>query len=158
MIRKAFVMIVALFLLLGLVDMSLAKLSRTHIMDVQRHLKALGYECPCAGDLDEATCEALKAFQRDQGLRVDGIPGPETSEALKRAWQGKTGSRRILNAQRDLTALGYDCPCTGELDEATMEAVKAFQRDQGLKVDGIPGPETSEALNTEWSIRVGKAR
>jgi len=37
---------------------------------------------------------------------------------------------------------------TGEFDDATLNAVKAFQEEQGLTVDGVVGPKTHQALGT----------
>ena len=39
--------------------------------------------------MDEATIKAIKAFQKDKGLKVDGIPGPKTRVALKKALKEK---------------------------------------------------------------------
>ena len=38
---------------------------------------------------------------------------------------------------------------TGELDDATVEAIKSFQKKNNLKDDGIPGPKTRIALGVE---------
>jgi len=40
----------------------------------------------------------------------------------------------------------YSGEATGNLDEATAEAIKKFQETNKLKADGIPGPKTREAL------------
>jgi peptidoglycan hydrolase-like protein with peptidoglycan-binding domain len=50
----------------------------------------------------------------------------------------------VSELQRDLSAKGYleATAVNGIFDEATENAVKAFQSDNGLTVDGIVGPET----------------
>lgn len=56
----------------------------------------------------------------------------------------------VKQLQTKLSALGYDlgiCGIDGDFGQATEKAVKAFQKDHGLKVDGIVGPLTWEALN-----------
>lgn len=57
----------------------------------------------------------------------------------------KVGSKgsSVSEFQRDLNALAYG-PLTvdGSFGPATEKAVKKFQRDQGLKADGIVGPAT----------------
>ena len=51
--------------------------------------------------------------------------------------------------QSILEKLGYDlgpCGVDGDFGRMTEKAVKAFQQDHGLKVDGICGPKTFAAL------------
>jgi len=53
----------------------------------------------------------------------------------------------IIHIQSRLSALGYEVgPLDGEYGSKTIAAVKAFQRDHGLTVDGIVGPETYRTL------------
>ena len=54
------------------------------VLDVQKRLTALGY-APGAldGRYGPATAAAVKAFQRDRRLEVDGIAGPLTLAALR---------------------------------------------------------------------------
>jgi N-acetylmuramoyl-L-alanine amidase len=53
----------------------------------------------------------------------------------------------LKGAQTALQALGYD---PGDVDGLngphTEKAVKAFQKDASIRVDGIVGPETRQAL------------
>jgi hypothetical protein len=53
---------------------------------IQARLKALGYGCEIDGMSGPATAAAVRAFQSDQGLRVDGDPGPITCDALAEAF------------------------------------------------------------------------
>lgn len=47
-----------------------------------------------------------------------------------------------------LQSLGYDPgPIDGIFGPRTKNAVMRFQRDNGLKVDGIVGPETMRVIN-----------
>ncbi|BAZ22911.1 peptidoglycan binding domain-containing protein [Kalymmatonema gypsitolerans NIES-4073] len=54
----------------------------------------------------------------------------------------------VSELQRDLSAKGYLSvgAVNGIFDEATENAVKAFQKDNGLTVDGIVGPQTGQKL------------
>jgi N-acetylmuramoyl-L-alanine amidase len=50
---------------------------------------------------------------------------------------------QVPEVQRDLAAIGYECPATGVLDEDTRFAVAAFQRHfRPAHVTGIPDGET----------------
>jgi hypothetical protein len=59
------------------------------VLEIQRRLDRLGY---AVGTLDGAygvaTASAVRAFQRDRGLRVDGVVGPATGRALAAAKPG----------------------------------------------------------------------
>jgi hypothetical protein len=54
----------------------------------------------------------------------------------------------IEGIQYRLNASGYNCgKITGIRNEETRKAVKAFQKGNGLKVDGIPGEKTQKKLD-----------
>ncbi|MER0247297.1 peptidoglycan-binding domain-containing protein [Streptomyces sp. HSW2009] len=54
------------------------------VRQLQCLLKEQGYYTgPIHGYFDEATEKALKAFQRDHGLKADGIVGPNTWKKLR---------------------------------------------------------------------------
>lgn len=56
-------------------------------------------------------------------------------------------SNQISAVQKKLAQLGYDPgPADGVLGPQTTEAIKQFQRDNGLEDDGIVGLATREAL------------
>lgn len=44
----------------------------------------------------------------------------------------------------------YGGPIHGQLDPATQDAVRRFQTERALTVDGVPGPETRRALITDY--------
>ena len=145
------------------------------VQEAQTLLNQLGYDCGVVDGIFGAQTEAaVKAFQKDAGLKVDGIVGIATWAALEAGevtqpeeptepetpvepeepeqtshpeiWSGSVGDA-VREAQTLLNKLGYDC---GEVDGIfgwkTLEAVKAFQEDAGLKVDGIIGVATWAAL------------
>ena len=76
------------------------------------------------------------------------------NEQLKKPTIPKTvrkGSKGdvVKEMQSILEKLGYDlgpCGVDGDFGRMTERAVKAFQQDHGLKVDGICGPKTFAAL------------
>lgn len=62
----------------------------------------------------------------------------------------------VKGIQKKLICLGYSCGewgADGEFGNATSAAVKAFQEDQKLVVDGIVGEKTSTALNIAYEAK-----
>ena len=133
---------------------------------VQEKLQGLGYSLGSYG-IDGKygnTCESsVKQLQRDYGLSVDGIVGPDTRKALKgqivkavnpyrkptqNIYLGDWGDG-IRWVQYELKRRGYNIGSTGidgKYGTSTKAAVERFQRASGLTVDGIVGPKTREAL------------
>jgi N-acetylmuramoyl-L-alanine amidase len=108
---------------------------------------------------DEATDRAVRAFQQQRGLPVDGIVGPATYQALDEA-RWRLGDRilfyvpaRLLAGddvaalQQRLLDMGFDCGrVDGLFGVETDEALRDFQRNTGLVPDGTCGPATFKAL------------
>ncbi|WP_367133884.1 N-acetylmuramoyl-L-alanine amidase [Saccharothrix sp. HUAS TT1] len=102
---------------------------------------------------------AVRAFQQQRGLITDGIVGPATYRALRDATfrlgdrplaflmaQPVTGDD-VSALQERLLELGYDAGrANGEFGQQTEQALRSFQRDYGLIVDGMCGPDTVRAL------------
>ena len=85
---------------------------------------------------------------------IDGeIPEPSQKPTIKKGDKGKW----VTLAQTELINKGYSCGKTGadgDFGKNTEAAVKAFQKDHGLKADGIVGPDTWSALDgAEPAIR-----
>ena len=62
--------------------------------------------------------------------------------------RGVTGTF-VERLQGELSQLGYEIGpngINGEFDESTENAVKKFQQDHNLTVDGVVGPETGRQL------------
>lgn len=79
------------------------------------------------------TKAAVRAFQRDHGLTVDGIYGTNTNAKL-------VACIKSLQAKIGVTQDGL-------VGTNTINAIKAVQRKYGLTVDGIAGTATFSALN-----------
>jgi N-acetylmuramoyl-L-alanine amidase len=108
---------------------------------------------------DEATDRAVRAFQQQRGLPVDGIVGPATYQALDEA-RWRLGDRilfyvpaRLLAGddvaalQQRLLDMGFDCGrVDGLFGVETDVALRDFQRNTGLVADGTCGPATFKAL------------
>lgn len=138
------------------------------VKDIQTYLTNLGYYSGAInGKYNQATESAVKWFQKSNGLKVDGMVGTETMAVLKSATAvkatdptaknttdngsltiGSTGAE-VLNVQTILQNLNYyKGPLDGLYSVETAEAVKAFQRNNGLNADGIVGPYTMLKLQT----------
>ena len=125
------------------------------VRQLQRALNDLGYDPgDVDGDFGNQTESAVKNFQRDRHLTVDGIVGEitwlninEADPSTPTLEKGSTGNP-VRRAQKRLTLAGYD---TGGVDGMfgvrTESAVKHFQIDQGLAEDGIIGSDTWERID-----------
>jgi peptidoglycan hydrolase-like protein with peptidoglycan-binding domain len=129
---------------------------------LQHLLTHAGFDCGGVdGDFGPQTRAAVLAFQKAHGLESDGLVGPKTWEALqaapvtptpKRAGDGimelEWGSRglSVQALQRGLKDQGYEINVDGNFNALTDAAVRRFQADKGLDVDGIVGPSTWRAL------------
>lgn len=108
---------------------------------------------------DQIVEHAVRAFQQQRGLIIDGLVGPATYRALRDATfrlgdrplaflmsQPTTGDD-VLALQERLLELGYDAGrATGVFGQQTELALRNFQRDYGMQSDGMCGPETIRAL------------
>lgn len=148
----------------------------SEVKAVQKRLKELGYLNDSADGIFGPTTEAaVKAFQQRNGLTADGVVGiatlakldsssakaassssstPATDNTLR---SGSEGSE-VKELQYRLKELGY---YTGSRDGAygakTEAAVAAFQANNGLKADGIAGPDTLERLYSSSAVKAGSS-
>ena len=81
--------------------------------------------------------KGYKDFQATHGLVADGIYGKNTDEMLIAA---------VKDLQAMLNACGAHLVIDGIIGQATIQAIKAFQRANGLTVDGIAGVRTMGKL------------
>lgn len=133
------------------------------VRELQTLLDAAGfYGANVDGQFGPVTDAAVRAFQKQYGLTVDGWAGPQTMAKLRAVVAAKSapaapagGPRLVVGARGDavkelqtrLQALGlYAGAIGGNFGPATEAAVKAFQRQKGLPVDGWAGPQTMAAL------------
>ena len=80
--------------------------------------------------------------------KVDGVGGPATLAGCPTVRKGAKGNITKL-IQKRLLSLGYKLPkwgADGGFGDETVDAVKAFQADKGLSVDGIVGQNTWRKL------------
>jgi N-acetylmuramoyl-L-alanine amidase len=108
---------------------------------------------------DDAVDQAVRAFQQQRGLTVDGIVGVQTFRHLEEArWQ--LGDRilsfragwlisgdDVRALQQRLAGLGFHLDrVDGIFGPQTDRALREFQRSVGVNSDGTCGPETYRAL------------
>ena len=137
------------------------------VVPLQRRLRDLGYY---SGSVDgyygSGTYRAVRNFQSRNGLTVTGNADPATqallysSSARHASGSGSssdTGYRllywgcqgeAVSRLQRALLNAGYTQvrSVDGFYGQWTYDAVRAFQKDHGLSVDGIAGRKTQNAL------------
>jgi hypothetical protein len=73
-----------------------------------------------------------------------------TAQASGLLRRGSSGDA-VVNLQIALSAAGYALQADGRFDERTEAALRRFQLDRGLAVDGIAGPRTLSALGDTLS-------
>ena len=137
---------------------------------LQSALKELGFlNQTVNGTFDAATAAALKAFQKANNIRQDGIAAPEV---LKLIFEGKPVNSKgkkvtvntlpnrevselhsgqmgeqVVDLQQRLQKLGmYTGEITGTYGTATVNAVKKFQETHKLTQDGKAGAKTLRLL------------
>lgn len=134
------------------------------VTEVAATLRALGLLGPASRNGQPAVFDAeleygVRAFQQGRGLITDGIVGPSTYRALRDA-RWTLGDRMlaflvsapvtgddVFALQERLLELGYDVGRPdGIFGQQTERALRGFQRDYGMAVDGVCGPATMRAL------------
>lgn len=130
------------------------------VAEVRARLAHISLLDPDGSDAFDDACEhAVRVFQQERGLTVDGIVGPDTYRRLEEArWQ--LGDRvltfvplhlisgdDVSELQRRLNQLGFDAGrIDGMFGRRTDAALREFQRSVGVDPDGICGPETYRAF------------
>ncbi len=133
---------------------------------LQLLLRANGATLEVDGKFGPITDSALKAFQSEHGLEANGICGPETwarvdsieypsnvspdtSEAVTGDSTTKYSTLRrgssgelVKTLQNLLNQNGATLEVDGKFGPLTDAAVRAYQKANGLTVDGITGPIT----------------
>ena len=145
---------------------------KSAVVPMQRRLRALGYY---SGNIDgyfgSQTYRAVRNFQSRNRLTVTGVADSYTQQVLysasAKAYSGSSSSGssstsvgyRLLywgcrgdavkKLQQALINAGYKSivrSADGIFGQWTYDAVRAYQKDHGLAVDGIAGKNTQNAL------------
>ena len=135
------------------------------VTKLQTRLQALGfYSGALDGQYGQGTATAVKLFQSQHGLTADGLAGTETLNALysdaaetyiptptpsptpSMLSKGDKGDA-VRALQQRLKDLGYyNGNVDGDFGGGTQEAVRLFQSQNGLDVDGVSGGATLAAV------------
>jgi len=135
------------------------------VTDVRERLVRLRLLPPSAAadsaddEFDAQVEQAIRTFQQQRGIPVDGIVGPQTFRHLEEA-RWALGDRvlaytaghlihgdDVLDLQQRLSRMGFDCGRPdGIFGVLTDAALREFQRNVGLDADGMCGFTTYWAL------------
>lgn len=131
----------------------------TPVADVQARLRALGIPVDdTAGWFGDSTARAVRTFQQQRGILVDGIVGPGTwgelvgasrrlGDAILYLKQPPMRGDDVALLQERLNALGFDAGrIDGIFGREADSAVRAFQKEYGVAEDGMFGPRSHAAL------------
>jgi len=114
--------------------------SATLISEVQGELRLRGYDIPSInGVLDNATLAAIKRYQADASLNVDGKVSDTLLAQLRsgRTDPGVDYRAQVKSVQQALNAQGFDAgPADGALGPRTRGAIRAYQQANGLSASG----------------------
>lgn len=133
------------------------------VKQMQNRLISLGYlDGKASGRVDATTEAAIIAFQRRNNLDADGVAGPSTLEKMYSSSARKASSAvgvigvtlkkgdegdAVRTLQHRLKELGYlSGTVDGSYGTATEQAVKEFQRANGISADGKAGSSTLNKL------------
>ena len=102
---------------------------------------------------------ALRSFQQDHGLIADGIYGPKSKAVLEAAnpSQNTTVLRKgdKGDAVRMMQTMLIPCGNTGadaDFGNKTKDALMRFQKDHGVAVDGLYGPQSRASLTQAYLV------
>lgn len=142
-----------------------------NVKNVQKRLKELGYYSGSIdGDYGNGTKTAVINFQKKNGLKSNGYVNSSTLSKLNSSSAKKAGSSsdsssgssgssgtcspgdtgdKVKKVQKRLKALGYySGSVDGDYGNGTKIAVKEFQKNNGLSVNGNVNSSTLSKLNS----------
>lgn len=134
-----------------------SELSTQLVADIQAELLESGYTTGRAsGRLDDQTRSAIRSYESDHGLLMSGEPSTELLRHMReRTSMGTAQSRMPVDAntlariQSELRERGYPVPLiSGRMDAPTRQAIREYQRGQGVPATGEPSQALLDELRT----------
>jgi hypothetical protein len=93
------------------------------VLAIQRRLNQLGYDAgPPDGFVGAKTRSAIVAFQKDQGLDVDGLPSTSLLERARSVDQGSASRSQVGGTDRPARDAGRDLPTLTSAERESIEA------------------------------------
>lgn len=115
------------------------------VNELQQRLKQLGYDLHEDGKFGPATEAIVRRFQADYGLEPTGNIDAATLETIRRPPPDRV-TEVIADKEAADDARKAAAGDSTTLDTSDPAAVRKYQREHGLRVDGIAGPETRAAM------------
>jgi len=98
---------------------------------IQKVLYAAGFPCGMIdGIFGQLTEEAVKAYQKANGMKVDGIVGPGTLAKMGIGEDQKTFS--LKKSRRVINEIIVHCTATPEGREVQMSEIRKWHKDRGF--------------------------
>lgn len=130
------------------------------VKTLQRTLTKLGYRTAVDGGFGAGTHRNVKRYERGRSLRADGVVSRAQARGMRRAASGerpggrepralelgdRTLRRGVRGAdvkalQKLLVTLGFRTAVDGSFGAGTESSVRAYERREGLRVDGVVSP------------------
>lgn len=117
---------------------------------------ARGYNGPAYAKFGYHT-KLAKAYARLRVIKPVSVPPVPKSADTDILRLGSSG-QKVADLQHQLTAAGYPVIASSTFDLITETALRSFQRENNLLVDGLFGPQTAVALSKKmpsfslWSL------
>lgn len=139
------------------------------VLELQRELNQLGFNAgPVDGVMGARTRSAIRAYQADNALLVDGQPTAGLLSHVRATGQGRTpapatttsgvSSQMVADIQEALRGSGYTTgPESGRLDDQTRAAIRRYESDHGLLMSGEPSAELLRHMRERASAAPGSA-
>ena len=113
----------------------------TTIRETKQELQARGFPTGSLnGTLDAQTREAIRTYQEEAGLEVTGEATPELLAHLRQSdirYGDDVEPQVALSIEDQLQRHGYEVgKVDGVIDAHTRDAIRAYQADAGLAIDG----------------------
>ena len=131
---------------------------------IQSTLKNLGYDVDTSGEYDDKTYKTIMKFQKDQGIRINGITGEDTIAALEKASgttikPGKGYDTRDADTKRMKDANEKARAATAKREEAGANYTKAQQEYMNTPLYKVEtAVDSAKKWTSEAIDKVEKAR